>query len=65
MLKNHHVDYCFTFEASAHAYGLKKEETVFNRHLYMDAGQMIATGLDKFIRIIFTLSRKGELLKGV
>lgn len=61
MLKTHRVIYCFTVEASAHAYGIKKEETLFNRREFLDSGAMICHGLDKFLKIVSCLPKKNEL----
>lgn len=58
MLKTHHVIYCFTVEASAHAYGIKKEETLFNRKEFIDSGAMVCQGLDKFLKIVSCLPKK-------
>jgi hypothetical protein len=35
MLRSHQVAYCFTVEASSHAFGPKKDETLFNRIQYV------------------------------
>ncbi len=38
MLRNHQVIYCFTMEASSFAFGQKKEEVLFHKYLYIEAG---------------------------
>jgi hypothetical protein len=65
MLRSHQVIYCFTIEGSAHAYGTRKEEVLFDKSEYVQSGSMVCAGLDKFIKIVFALPKRCEVGLGV
>lgn len=61
MLKNHQITYCFTIEASSFAYGPKKQEVLFDKYEYIEAGSSICMGVDKFMKIVYALPKKYNL----